>query len=87
MVKADPHLAAPAYHVERGSVSLLLPLRLIHERIVDLALVVGPFGERSYAAWTLYPLDWAYRAARLIKAPSVGWLTAQVADDGLTPAG
>lgn len=73
-IEADPHLAVPAYHFDTHSVSLLFPLRLIHGASVDVALVVGPFGERRYAAWTVYPLDWAYRAARLIKAPSVEWL-------------
>lgn len=64
----------PAYHFDSGSVSLLLPLRLIHAECVDLALVVGPFGESRYAAFTVYPLEWAYRAARLIKAPSADWI-------------
>jgi hypothetical protein len=73
-VEADPHLAVPGYHFDSGSVSLLFPLRLIHAAYVDLALVVGPFGDSRYAAWTVYPLDWAYRAARLIKAPSVDWI-------------
>lgn len=75
-IKADPHLAIPAYHFETGSVSLLLPLRLVHSHRVDLALVLGPFGEKRYAAWTVMPLDWAYRSARLIKAPSADWLDA-----------
>jgi hypothetical protein len=73
-IEADPHLAVPGYHFDTGSVSLLLPLRLIHSNVVDLALVVGPFGDSRYAAWTVYPLDWAYRSARLIKAPSADWL-------------
>jgi Domain of unknown function (DUF3825) len=73
-VKADPYLAVPAYHFEREEVSLLLPLRLIHANVVDLALVVGPFGENRYAAWTVFPLDCAYRAARLIKALSADWI-------------
>lgn len=73
-IKADPHLAVPAYHFDTDTVSLLLPLRLVDSRQVDLALVVGPFGENRYAAWTVMPLDWAYRSARLIKAPSVDWL-------------
>ena len=73
-VEADPHLAIPAYHFDTSSVSLLLPLRLIHSHVVDMALVVGPFGEQSYAAWTVIPLDWAYQNARLIKAPAAEWL-------------
>jgi hypothetical protein len=75
-IQADPHLAVPGYHFETDSISLLLPLRLVHARQVDLALVVGPFGEDRYAAWTVMPLDWAYRNARLIKAPSADWLNA-----------
>ena len=74
-IQADPYLAVPAYHFFTGTVSLLLPLRLVHNHHVDLALVVGPFGENCYTAWTVYPLDWAHRAARLIKAPSVDWLS------------
>lgn len=86
-VEADPHLAIPGYHFDSGSVSLLFPLRLIHGAYVDLALVVGPFGGSRYAAWTVYPLDWAYRAARLIKAPSADWIgprtnTVSLASDG-----
>lgn len=73
-VEADPHLAVPAYHFDTSSVSLLLPLRLIHSHVVDMALVVAPFGEKSYAAWTVLPLDWAYQNARLIKAPGAEWL-------------
>ncbi len=73
-VEADPHLAVPAYHFDTSSVSLLLPLRLIHSHVVDMALVVGPFGAQSYAAWTVIPLDWAYQNARLIKAPAADWL-------------
>jgi hypothetical protein len=75
-IEADPHLAVPAYHFDTGSVSLLLPLRLMHAGIVDLALVVGPFGENRYAAWSVCPLEWAYRAARLIKSPSADWIGA-----------
>lgn len=84
-IEADPHLAVPAYHFDSGSVSLLLPLRLIHSSIVDLALVVGPFGENRYAAWTVYPLEWAYRAARLIKTPSADWIGGPVPNLGVGP--
>lgn len=74
-----------AHHFETGSVSLLLPLRLVHSHRVDLALVLGPFGEKRYAAWTVMPLDWAYRSARLIKAPSADWLDATpLPDEDLT---
>ena len=72
-IKADPHLAVPAYHFDTSSVSLLLPIRLVHAQRVD-PLVVGPFGEQRYAAWTVMPLESAYRSARLIKAPSADWL-------------
>jgi hypothetical protein len=86
-IEADPHLAVPAYHFDSGSVSLLLPLRLIHAHIVDMALVVGPFSDSRYAAWTVYPLEWAYRAARLIKAPSADWIGAPSVAEVFAPYG
>jgi len=82
-VKANPHLAVPAYHFDRQSLSLLLPLRLVHASLVDLALVVGPFGDERYAAWTVFTLDVACRSARLIKAPSADWLGRQTLGNGV----
>lgn len=65
--------AIPIYYPKRDKISLLLPLCLVNYDVVDLALVVSK-GSGGYLAETIYPLDWAYKCARLICRPDSDWL-------------
>lgn len=72
-------LAAPQFYWpatgEAGRVQLLLPLALVDPDRVDLALVIDRDEAHScYRAYTVLPLDWAYRNARLITRPEADWL-------------
>ncbi len=62
------------YYPSTGNISLLLPLNLVKENKVDLALVVSK-GDGGYLAETIYTLNWAYKCARLICRPDSDWLT------------
>lgn len=66
--------AIPTYYPKTDQITLLLPLSLVDENKVDLALVVSK-GDGGYLAETIYPLDWAYKCARLICRPDSDWLT------------
>jgi hypothetical protein len=88
--KANWRIAAPQYYwpkgrSETGRLQLLLPLAMINENHVDLALVVDrdpPFSAQAavdhaegyYRAHTVLPVEWAYRNARLITRPESYWL-------------
>jgi hypothetical protein len=80
-------LAAPQFYWphngQSGRIQLLLPLSLTNPDQVDLALVVDrypayaddPAVEGSvYRAYTVLPLEWAYRNARLVTRPEAYWL-------------
>lgn len=85
--RSNWRLAAPQFYWphgdESGRVQLLLPLSLIDPDRVDLALVIDrspaydehpdPDGA-CYRAYTVLPLEWAYRNARLITRPEAYWL-------------
>lgn len=60
---------------EPGRIQLLLPLCFDEPRRADLALVVER-EERAYRAFTVLPLDLAYKNARLIAKPETEWLPA-----------
>ncbi len=94
-------LAAPQFYWPPGDaagrVQLLLPLALIDPNRTDLALVVDRSpaykehadpSNASYRAYTVLPLEWAYRNARLITRPEASWLdinTRAVADPEPSP--
>ena len=72
---------------EVGRLQLLLPLSLLDPDRVDLALVIDrdpthnatrraddSEGGACYRAYTVLPVDWAYRNARLITRPESYWL-------------
>lgn len=103
--KANWRIAAPQYYwpkgaAEPGRLQLLLPLSLLDPDRVDLALVIDrePPYEASaqtanscYRAYTVLPVEWAYRNARLITRPESYWLdsnnrrsvcTSELNDDG-----
>ena len=67
--------AIPIYHPRRNEMSLLLPLSLVGEDKVDVALVVTKNESGSYQGRTVLPLGWAYKNARLVCRPDSDWLT------------
>jgi hypothetical protein len=89
--RSNWRLAAPQFYwppgEANGRVQLLLPLSLTDPNQVDLALVVDRFPSYKddpksdaacYRAYTVLPLDWAYRNARLITRPEAYWLDINV---------
>jgi hypothetical protein len=97
--KANWRLAAPQYYwpggaTERGHLQLLLPLALLDPGVVDLALVLDrdpTFSSNpgvqgvSYRAYTVLPVEWAYRNARLITRPEAYWLDPNSRADAGSP--
>ena len=90
--------AIPQYYPKLNSMSLLLPLALINDELVDIALVVTKNQSGSYQGRTILPLNWAYMNARLVCRPDSDWLLPQrvqtsrettdepSADDGSAPS-
>jgi hypothetical protein len=68
--------AIPMYYPSNNKMSLLLPLSLIDDDIIDLALVTEKTASGNYLGHTILPLDWAYSNARLITRPDSDWLVA-----------
>lgn len=66
--------AIPSYYPTRNEMNILLPLALTDDNVVDLALVVKRVNEREYYGSTVYPLDMAYKGARLVCRPDSDWL-------------
>lgn len=66
--------AIPTYNPKTNSSSLLLPLSLVDEAQVDLALVVVRYPSGSYQGETILPLDLAYSNSRLVTRPDSDWL-------------
>lgn len=66
--------AIPQYFPRQDIMSLLLPLAIIDDEKVDLALVVTKNPSGSYQGRTIFPLDWAYQNARLVCRPDSDWL-------------
>jgi len=66
--------AIPIYYPKNNSMSMLLPLSLVSEYTVDLALVVERQPDGNYQGQTTYLMDWAYKCARLIARPESDWL-------------
>ena len=66
--------AVPQYYPRVKRLQLLLPLCLVSDDSVDLALAVETTPAGSYLGHTALPLDWAYTNARLICRPNSDWL-------------
>ena len=64
------------YYPSNNKMSLLLPLSLIDDEVIDLALVTERTPSGNYLGHTILPLDWAYSNARLITRPDSDWLVA-----------
>lgn len=72
----------PQYYPRHNKMSFLLPLALVdlRDEIVDTALVVQAErveGELKYQAYTIFPLPYAYRNARLVAKPISDWLNSK----------
>lgn len=70
--------AIPMYFPTRNTMSLLLPLALVDEDKIDLALVVERHPSGSYQGQTVLPLDLAYSNSRLVTRPDSDWLKTDV---------
>jgi hypothetical protein len=65
--------AIPHYFPSFKRLEFLLPLCLVRDNRVDVALSVQKM-ETGYLANTILPLDWAYKTARLVCRPDSEWL-------------
>ena len=72
--------AIPMYYPVKKKMCLFLPLSLVHDNKVDLALVVERMNSGRYQGSTVYRLEWAYKCARLICRPDSDWLTPNLKD-------
>ncbi len=70
--------AIPMYFPTRNTGSLLLPLSLVDEDHVDLALVVERQASGAYQGQTILPLNLAYSNSRLVTRPDSDWLKTDV---------
>lgn len=68
--------AIPMYFPTRNKMSLLLPLSLVDDEVVDVALVTEKTPSGNYIGHTILPLNWAYSNARLVARPDSDWLVA-----------
>lgn len=66
--------AIPMYFPTKNTGSLLLPLCLVQEDQVDLALVVERQISGAYQGQTILPLHLAYSNSRLVTRPDSDWL-------------
>lgn len=73
-VKWNYKTAIPTYYPRVKRLQLLLPICLLSDDKVDLALAVEKTPAGSYLGHTMLPLDWAYKNARLVCRPDSDWL-------------
>ena len=66
--------AIPTYYPRVQQLQLLLPMCLLSDDQVDLALAVEKTQVGTYRGHTALPLDWAYKNARLVCRPDSDWL-------------
>lgn len=69
--------AIPQYYPRVKQLQLLLPVCLVSDEFVDVALAVEKTKSGNYLGHTVLTLDWAYRNARLICRPDSDWLEPQ----------
>ena len=69
--------AIPIYYPGQKQISLLLPLALVDDETIDVALVLEATKSGAYIAHTILTLQMAYTNARLITRPDSDWLTAE----------
>lgn len=75
--------AIPQYYPTVKKLQLLLPVCLVSDEHVDLALAVERTPAGSYLGHTMLPLDWAYMNARLICRPDSDWLAPDAITQGM----
>jgi hypothetical protein len=71
----------PQYYPKHNLMSFLLPISLSDDTKVDAALVVQSIrvdGKLRYQGYTIYPLAYAYRNARLVAKPISDWLDSEM---------
>ena len=73
--------AIPHYFPTLKRLDFLLPLCLLDDSTVDVALAVQRT-ETGYIGATILPLDWAYKSARLVCRPDSDWLAPSEIDAG-----
>ena len=76
--------AIPHYFPTLKRLDFLLPLCLLDDSTVDVALAVQRT-ETGYIGDTILPLDWAYKSARLVCRPDSDWLAPDEIDAGEEP--
>lgn len=69
--------AIPVYFPSSEEISLLLPLSLVNDDKIDVALVLEATQSGAYIAHTILTLKMAYNNARLITRPDSDWLIAK----------
>ncbi len=74
--------AIPQYYPRVRQLQLLLPLCLVSDESVDMALAVEKTPSGNYLGHTALPLDWAYTNARLICRPDSDWLLPEEITEG-----
>lgn len=74
-VKWNFKSAIPMYYPKKDKMCLFLPLCLVKDNKVDVALVVEKTNSGRYQGATIYELSWAYKCARLVCRPDSDWLT------------
>ena len=67
--------AIPQYYPRENLMSMLLPIGLTNNVDVDVALVLTRNDSGSYQGRTVFPLNWAYKSARLVCRPDSDWLS------------
>lgn len=82
-IKWNFKTAIPQYFPTTNKMSLLLPLAIQDDEIVDLALVVEKTKSGNYLGHTILPLEWAYSNARLVCRPDSDWLVADQINEQL----
>lgn len=74
--------AIPMYYPAKDRISLLLPLALLTEDRIDLALIIERQPSGAYQGQTVLPLYMAYCDSRLVTRPDSDWLRTDVIDSG-----
>ena len=72
--------AIPVYFPTNNRMNMLLPLALVSDEVIDIALVVERTDSGNYLGHTILPLDWAYNNARLVCRPNSEWLSPALID-------
>ncbi len=74
--------AVPHYYPRIRRLQLLLPICLVSDEHVDLALAVEKTPSANYLGHTVLTLDWAYKNARLVCRPDSDWLAPEEIVEG-----